>query len=61
MKKKPGPSEKAEHAEPKKKIHLTGHIRRYFITGLLVVVPIWGTYLVLKTLFLTMDGVWATS
>ncbi len=32
-------------------------LRRYFITGLLVIVPIWGTYLVLKALFLTMDGV----
>lgn len=32
-------------------------LKRYFITGLLVVVPIWGTYLVLKALFLTMDGV----
>jgi len=40
-----------------KKAHLSGHFRRYFITGLLVVVPIWGTYLVLKTLFVTMDGV----
>jgi len=31
-------------------------LKRYFITGLLVVVPIWGTILVLKTLFLTVDG-----
>lgn len=31
-------------------------LKRYFITGLLVVVPIWGTVLVLKTLFLTLDG-----
>lgn len=31
--------------------------KRYFITGLLVVVPIWGTVLVLKTLFVTLDGV----
>src|SRR5437870_4221235 len=29
---------------------------RYFITGLLVIVPIWGTILVLKTLFVTLDG-----
>ncbi len=34
-----------------------GLIRRYFITGLLVIVPIWGTYLILKTLFNTMEGV----
>lgn len=32
-------------------------LRRYFITGLLVIVPMWGTYLVLKTLFVTLDGV----
>ncbi len=31
-------------------------LKRYFITGLLVVVPIWGTILVLKTLFVTLDG-----
>jgi len=31
-------------------------LKRYFITGLLVVVPIWGTVLVLKTLFVTLDG-----
>ena len=47
----------ADHAKPKKKNRFNSHLRRYFITGLLVVVPIWGTYLVLKTLFLTMDGV----
>jgi len=31
-------------------------LKRYFITGLLVIVPIWGTILVLKTLFITLDG-----
>ena len=31
-------------------------LKRYFLTGLLVVVPIWGTILVLKTLFVTFDG-----
>src|SRR2546425_413802 len=31
-------------------------LKRYFITGLLVIVPIWGTVLVLKTLFVTLDG-----
>lgn len=33
------------------------HIRRYFITGLLVVTPLWGTYLILKALFLTLEGI----
>lgn len=47
----------ADRPKPKKKNRFISHLRRYFITGLLVVVPIWGTYLVLKTLFLTMDGV----
>jgi uncharacterized membrane protein len=32
-------------------------LKRYLITGLLVVVPIWGTVLVLKTLFVTLDGI----
>ena len=32
-------------------------LKRYFITGLLVIVPIWGTILVLKTLFVTLDGI----
>ncbi|MFQ5949803.1 MAG: hypothetical protein ACE5J1_03865, partial [Nitrospiria bacterium] len=40
-----------------KKGTLFNLLRRYFITGLLVVVPIWGTYLILKALFVTMDGV----
>ena len=31
-------------------------IRRYFFTGLLVLVPAWGTFLILETLFLTLDG-----
>ncbi|HIE64228.1 MAG: DUF502 domain-containing protein [Nitrospira sp.] len=43
--------------KPAKKNTLFNLLRRYFITGLLVVVPIWGTYLILKALFLTMDGV----
>ena len=37
--------------------NLKRSIRRYFVTGLLVVIPIWGTYLVLKTLLLAMEGV----
>jgi uncharacterized membrane protein len=32
-------------------------LRRYFLTGLLVVTPIWGTVLILKTLFVTVDGI----
>ena len=32
-------------------------IKRYFLTGLLVVTPIWGTVLILKTLFVTVDGI----
>jgi uncharacterized membrane protein len=36
---------------------LSQQIKRYFVTGLVVIVPIWGTYLILKALFLTLDGV----
>jgi uncharacterized membrane protein len=32
-------------------------LRRYFLTGLLVVIPIWGTILILKTLFTALDGI----
>jgi uncharacterized membrane protein len=32
-------------------------LKRYFLTGLLVVTPIWGTVLVLKTLFVSVDGI----
>ena len=32
-------------------------LKRYFLTGLLVVTPIWGTVLILKTLFVTVDGI----
>jgi len=32
-------------------------LKRYFLTGLLVVTPIWGTVLVLKTLFVTVDDI----
>lgn len=31
-------------------------IRRYFLTGLLVLVPAWGTFLILQALFTTLDG-----
>ncbi|MBH0202582.1 MAG: DUF502 domain-containing protein [Nitrospira sp.] len=32
-------------------------LRRYFLTGLLLVTPIWGTILVLKTLFVAVDSI----
>lgn len=32
-------------------------LKRYLLTGLLVVIPIWGTVLVLKTLFVAVDGI----
>lgn len=31
-------------------------LEKYFLTGLLVLVPAWGTYLILYTLFDTLDG-----
>ena len=31
-------------------------IKRYFLTGLLILVPAWGTFLILQTLFFTLDG-----
>ena len=36
---------------------LRASLRRYFLTGLLVITPIWGTILVLKTLFVTVDSI----
>ncbi len=36
---------------------LRASLKRYFLTGLLVITPIWGTVLILKTLFLTVDGI----
>lgn len=35
---------------------MKGHLKRYFITGLLVITPIWGTYLVLSTLLSFLEG-----
>ncbi|MEX5216555.1 MAG: DUF502 domain-containing protein [Nitrospira sp.] len=32
-------------------------LKRYFLTGLLVIIPIWGTILILKTLFVSLDGI----
>ena len=34
-------------------------LKRYFITGLFVVTPAWGTFLILSTLFIALDGLWA--
>ncbi len=36
---------------------LRASLKRYFLTGWLVITPIWGTVLILKTLFLTVDGI----
>jgi len=33
------------------------YLRKSFLTGLLVITPVWGTYLILRTLFLWLDGV----
>ncbi len=35
---------------------MKGQFKRYFITGLLVITPIWGTYLVLSTLLSFLEG-----
>lgn len=32
-------------------------LKRYFLTGLLVIIPIWGTILILKTLFVYLDRI----
>ena len=32
-------------------------LKRYFLTGLLVIIPIWGTVLILKALFVAVDGI----
>jgi len=32
-------------------------LKRYFLTGLLVIIPIWGTILILKALFVALDGI----
>lgn len=38
-------------------MQIRNRIKRYFVTGLLVVTPLWGTYLILKALFVSLDGV----
>ena len=35
---------------------MKGYLKRYFITGLLVIIPIWGTYLVLSALLRFLEG-----
>ncbi|HEY4619796.1 MAG TPA: DUF502 domain-containing protein, partial [Nitrospirota bacterium] len=35
---------------------MKSQLKRYFITGLLVITPIWGTYLVLSTLLRFLEG-----
>src|SRR5438552_12857625 len=32
------------------------HLERYFLTGLAVIVPLWGTFLILTALFTSVDG-----
>jgi uncharacterized membrane protein len=36
-------------------------LKRYFLTGLLVITPIWGTILILKTLFVAVDSILGTA
>lgn len=40
---------------------LHASLKRYFLTGLLVITPIWGTVLILKTLFVTVDSILGTA
>jgi uncharacterized membrane protein len=39
---------------------ITRQLRRYFLAGLAVIVPLWGTFLILKTLFTALDGALVT-
>lgn len=32
-------------------------LKRYFLTGLLVIIPIWGTFLILKAIFVGLEGI----
>ena len=36
---------------------LKASLKRYFLTGLLIMIPFWGTILILKTLFVSLDGI----
>lgn len=44
-------------APPRDAGGIRNRIKRYFITGLLVVTPLWGTYLILKALFVSLESV----
>jgi len=35
---------------------LSHQLQRHFLTGLVVIAPVWGTFLILATLFTTLDG-----
>lgn len=37
-------------------MHVVKTVRRYFFTGLFVLLPAWGTYLILRTLLTTVDN-----
>jgi uncharacterized membrane protein len=41
-------------------LSITRQLQRYFLAGLVVIVPVWGTFLILKTLFTAMDGALGT-
>jgi uncharacterized membrane protein len=40
---------------------ITRQLQRYFLAGLVVIVPIWGTFLILETLFTALDGALVTA
>jgi uncharacterized membrane protein len=40
---------------------ITRQLQRYFLAGLVVIVPIWGTFLILETLFAALDGALVTA
>ncbi len=45
------------HVRPCTPPMVQASLKRYFLTGLLVIIPIWGTILILKTLFVSLDGI----
>lgn len=40
---------------------ITRQLQRYFLAGLVVIVPIWGTFLILETLFAALDSALVTA
>jgi uncharacterized membrane protein len=38
-------------------MEIRSQLKRYLVAGLLVVTPLWGTYLILKALFFSLEGV----